>query len=285
MITVTAAELDRQRARQALWASLALITLLGVLKHLSFSPLVQKIGFTLAAAFQLYLPLWLIDRDRERARDYGLHMHGSVGAPLAALRRLVLESGRRRPRGNVVRRLGLSLSRWLSPYAHHAHFDRAGFTRDIGQTAALCALAFPLFAVGHHFWQMLVADHFGKQAHYAFALPSGLLEMVAINLLLVALPEELFYRGFVFTRFSRVWPPWLVKFGAPVGKAMLFSSALFALGHYAGEWGNPARLGPFFPALVFCAMRQRAGSIMGAVLFHGLANICSEILRAGYTFH
>ncbi len=277
-------DLIQQRARQALWASLILIVMLGVLKHLGFSPLMQKIGFTLAAAFQLYVPLWLLDRGRERAHDYGIHMHGSLAAPLALLRRRVLDRAQRLPRGHGSRRALLSFSHYLSAYAHHARFDTRGFVKDIGQVAVLMALTFPPFVIGHHYWQVWLASRRDRVASYDFALPHDFGEIVVVNLLLVALPEELFYRGFVQTRLVRAWPPWLVRFGVPFGWAILVTAGLFALGHYAGEWGNPARLGPFFPALLFAAMRSRSGSIFGCVLYHGLSNIFSETLRVGYTF-
>ena len=272
------------KAREALYASAVLIVLLGALKHLSFTPLLQKIGFTAAVAFQLYVPLWLIGRSRESGLVYGIHMHGSVAVPLALLRRRCLRGARRRARGALGRRLLLRVSMFLAPYANHAQFDRNGFWRDVRQLLFLCAVTFPPFVVGHHFWQLWLAQRIGREAVYAPALPSGFLELVVVNLLLVALPEEMFYRGLVQTRLSRAWPPWLVRFGVPVGWAMLVTSGLFALGHYAGEWGNPARLGPFFPALLFFAMRSRSRSIMGCVLYHGFANILSETLRVGYRF-
>lgn len=274
----------RQGAREALIAATTLVVLLGALKYLGFTPLLQKIGFTLAAGFQLYVPLWLIDRRRERTQDHGIHLHGSLGAPLALLRRRVLRGAHGLPRGHFARRRLLGLSHWLSAYAHHAHFDRQGFARDVGLAGGLCLLTFPFFAVGHHFWQLLLASRHGRHATYHAALPADFGEILVVNLLLVALPEELFYRGFVQTRLVRAWPPWATRFGVPLGWAILVTSGLFALGHYAGEWGNPARLGPFFPALLFSAMRARSGSILGCVLYHGLANVFSESLRAGYTF-
>ncbi|MBN2358631.1 MAG: CPBP family intramembrane metalloprotease [Deltaproteobacteria bacterium] len=274
----------KRHAREALYASAALIALLGLLKQFAAGELAQKIGFTIAAAFQLYLPLWLLSRHGQRARDYGLHMHGSVGAPLALLRRRCLVAARGRERGRPGRRALLKLSYLLAPYAHRARFEPTTFWHDLRQTGLLIAVTFPPFAVGHHFWQLWLAHHAHRHAHYAFHLPADLTELLLINLLLVALPEELFYRGFVQTRLLAAWPPWLTRFGVPVGWAILVSSALFALGHYAGEWGNPARLGPFFPALLFAAMRARSGSIMGAVIYHGLSNVFSETLRSGYTF-
>ncbi|MFH1811391.1 MAG: CPBP family intramembrane glutamic endopeptidase, partial [Pseudomonadota bacterium] len=232
-------------AREALIAAVTLVVMLGVLKQLAFTPLLQKIGFTLAAGFQLYVPLWLIDRRRQRTRDYGIHMHGSLGAPMALLRRRVLQWASSRPRGSWWRRRALGFSHWLSAYAHHAQFDRQGFSRDVGLATGLCLLTFPFFAVGHHFWQLFLASRHGRHATYQAALPADFFEILVVNLLLVALPEELFYRGFVQTRLVKAWPPWLVRFGVPLGWAIVVTSGLFALGHYAGEWGNPARLGPF----------------------------------------
>ena len=93
----------------------------------------------------------------------------------------------------------------------------------------------------------------------------------------VALPEETFYRGYLQPRLEAKWPPKTLIFGATVGRAAIVTAALFALGHFLGEW-NPLRLGPFFPALVFSWQRNRTGSILGAISFHGLCNIFGEIL-------
>ena len=283
MTTETAVQ-SQDKTRQALYAAALLIVMLGVIKHLSFLPLIQKIGFTLAAAFQLYLPLWLIERGRERIQDYGIHMHGSLAAPLALLRRAVLRRAATRPRGRLSRRALLRFSRYLSTYSHHARFDGPGFRRDMKQLLFVMAITFPPFIFGHDLWQRWLADGRGLEASYHFTLPDNFAEILMVNLLLVALPEELFYRGFIHTRLVRAWPSWFVRFGVPVGWAIVVTSGLFALGHYSGEWGNPARLGPFFPALLFAAMRARSGSIMGAVLYHGLSNVLSETLRAGYLF-
>jgi len=276
--------IDQQRARQAIWTSMGLILLLTLAKMLGFSPLAQKIGFSLVAAYQLYLPLWIIDRGRERAHDYGLHMHGSVAMPLALLRRRALAQARNFTPGSPLRRALVLFSRFVAPYCHNPRFDPQGLRLELRQLGLIMALTFPPFVVGHHFWQLWLASLRHQSASYHFTLPHNFIEIVLINLLLIALPEELFYRGFVQTRLMRAWPARLQKFAIPLGRALVVSSALFALGHFAGEW-NPARLGPFFPALLFFAMRARSGSIMGAVLYHGFSNILSESLRAGYTFH
>ena len=59
------------------------------------------------------------------------------------------------------------------------------------------------------------------------------------------------------------------------------TSALFALGHFLGEW-NPLRLAPFIPSLIFAWQRNATGSILGAIAFHGLCNILAEMLSQLY---
>ena len=65
---------DPVRARiEALWASIGVIVFLGAIKHLSaVSPLVYGHGFTLALAFQLYVPLYLIGRNGVSRDSLGL---------------------------------------------------------------------------------------------------------------------------------------------------------------------------------------------------------------------
>ena len=64
--------------------------------------------------------------------------------------------------------------------------------------------------------------------------------------------------------------------GAPVGWALVVSSALFALGHVA-VIPNPQRLAVFFPALLFGWMRARTGSIAAGASFHALCNVVSDV--------
>jgi membrane protease YdiL (CAAX protease family) len=72
-------------------------------------------------------------------------------------------------------------------------------------------------------------------------------------------------------------PAWMV----PLGRATVVTALLFAVGHFVGEY-NPARLGPFFPALLFSWLTRRSGSIFGSVVYHGLSNAFSAMLFAGY---
>ena len=105
--------------------------------------------------------------------------------------------------------------------------------------------------------------------------------MTATHLFGVSLPEETFYRGYLQPRLEALWPPKTRILGVLMGKAVIVSAALFALGHFLGEW-NPLRLGPFFPALVFAWQRNKTGSILGAIAYHAICNVLGEVLFSLY---
>jgi membrane protease YdiL (CAAX protease family) len=112
-------------------------------------------------------------------------------------------------------------------------------------------------------------------------LPPRFPLLVLSQLVVVAIPEELFFRGYLMERLERVWPPTRRLLGAPVGLALVVSSALFALGHLL-VIPNPQRLAVFFPALVFGWMRARTGSIAAGAIFHALCNLVADVLHTSY---
>ena len=112
-------------------------------------------------------------------------------------------------------------------------------------------------------------------------LPWPLWQLAATHLLVVALPEEFLYRGFVQQRLNRVLTRRVTILGTKVGLAVLITAALFALGHFLTDM-RVDRLATFFPALVFGWLKERRGSIVGPVLFHASANVFSDILTEGY---
>ena len=112
-------------------------------------------------------------------------------------------------------------------------------------------------------------------------LPPRFALLAFSQLVVVAIPEELFFRGYLMERLEQVWPPTRALFGAKVGWALLMSSALFALGHLL-VIPNPQRLAVFFPALVFGWMRARTGSIAAGATFHALCNVVSDVLHTSY---
>jgi membrane protease YdiL (CAAX protease family) len=113
---------------------------------------------------------------------------------------------------------------------------------------------------------------------FTFRLPSEFPLRVLDELLVVALPEEFFYRGFLLTRLTDAWPEGRRVLGVRMGKAFFLTAALFALGHLAifQAW----RLAVFFPALLFAWMRLKSGTVFGAVLLHAFCNLYEQVLRA-----
>lgn len=101
------------------------------------------------------------------------------------------------------------------------------------------------------------------------------------QLVMVALPEEAFFRGYLQTALDRVWRGRISIFGAPIGLSLLATSAVFAVGHLL-TIPHPARLLVFFPALVFGWLRARTGGIGAAILFHAYCNLLSSTLAHGF---
>ena len=167
---------------------------------------------------------------------------------------------------------------------------------NLGVLAVLSALTFPAFVAGFFAFYGQVCSVPASAATRFFGtlcnrwlgfsdghlhLPPGFALLALSQLVVVAIPEELFFRGYLMERLERVWPPTRHLFGAPVGLALVASSALFARGHLL-VIPNPQRLAVFFPALVFGWMRARTGSIAAGATFHALCNIVSDVLHTSY---
>ena len=167
---------------------------------------------------------------------------------------------------------------------------------NLAVVGALSALTFPAFVGGFflfygrvcavpasdlaRLWGGLCQRWLGISGGH-LRLPPRFALLALSQLVVVAVPEELFFRGYLMERLERVWPPTRRLFGAPVGLALIASSALFALGHLL-VIPNPQRLAVFFPALAFGWMRARTGSIAAGALFHALCNIVADVLHTSY---
>ena len=101
------------------------------------------------------------------------------------------------------------------------------------------------------------------------------------QLLVIALPEEAFYRGYLQTSFDDAFRGRVRVLGAELGPGILIASALFALGHIATEV-HPNRLAVFFPALVFGWLRVRTRGIGAGMVFHALSNLLTAYLAHSY---
>lgn len=174
----------------------------------------------------------------------------------------------------TIRRFGLSLGGLVEPEPLSARrlFRSAGAA--LGWAAGLAALVFPLFWLGFVVW-------WHPARGFVPAAPPELGSYILGQLLVIALPEEVFYRGYLQTTLDDALPSERRWFGAKVGWAIPLTSACFALGHLATEF-DPHRLAVFFPSLLFGWLRARTGGVGAAIAFHAACNVFSSLLLAGY---
>jgi membrane protease YdiL (CAAX protease family) len=113
---------------------------------------------------------------------------------------------------------------------------------------------------------------------------SGILNEALGQLALIALPEEVFYRGYLQTRLDDAWSGRVRILGAPIGLSVVATSVIFALGHFA-TIHDPARLAVFFPSLLFGWLRVRTRGVGASIAFHASCNLFSATLLQAYGPH
>jgi len=160
----------------------------------------------------------------------------------------------------------------------------------IGWALVLAAITFvPFFFGWRYFWHP-------KGSFALHVEPLEALNEVFGQLVIIALPEEAFYRGYLQSRLDAAMPGFGLRrqkgtgelvparfniFGASVGPALLVTSLVFALGHFA-TIREPARLAVFFPSLLFGWLRYRTKGIGAGIAFHAMCNVFSEMLGRGF---
>jgi len=175
-----------------------------------------------------------------------------------------------------IARFGLSFAGVFEPAP-------LSYTRIVRELAIACAWAialalifFPPFWLGFvWWWQVKVPFHAARVS----SLGSDFMG----QLLVIALPEETFYRGYLQTSLDEVWKPRVRVLGAQLGPGLLVSCALFAAGHLCTEF-NAGRLAVFFPALVFGWLRARTRGVGAGIVFHALCNLFASYLGQSYGF-
>ena len=146
-------------------------------------------------------------------------------------------------------------------------------SRALAYAVGAALLIYPFFWFGFRSWWNV--DHFEP------APLRPLLSDAGGQLLMIALPEEAFYRGYLQTTLERELDKSTTIFGTRIGWGIVLTSAIFAVGHLLTEL-NPARLAVFFPSLVFGILRARTGGIGASVLFHAMCNLFSAYLIRSY---
>ena len=177
----------------------------------------------------------------------------------------------------------------LEDYGFHPEPVRRG----LAIAACSMALIFPIFALGFFAFYELACDsealsklvprgmcarYGGLAGLHAPDITLGFLEFCAIQLVVVALPEELFFRGFLLGLLEKRFPPKRRILGGGVGLALVLSALAFALIHLPKD-GDPRALATFFPGLLFGWMRSATGSILASTIVHAGSNILIRFLE------
>jgi membrane protease YdiL (CAAX protease family) len=177
-----------------------------------------------------------------------------------------------------VRRAGLALGGLVIP----GPIDVRAVARDGAVAAAWAVGLLAIVAVPFYFgWRAWFARAMPQLAFSLAVRPGDFANEVLGQLLVIALPEEAFYRGYLQTRLDDAWPPSWRVLGARLGPGWIVAALIFALGHVVTVHAA-ARLAVFFPALVFGWLRSRTGGIGASVGFHMLCNVYSQALGRGF---
>jgi membrane protease YdiL (CAAX protease family) len=217
-------------------------------------PIMDEYVSVVVGALFLWTAVHMSQRQPDGVQRYGLALGGLLEAP------------ERAPSGLLgsVRDLVLAM----------LHAAPSGL-RELGVALLVAAVVFPPFALGFWFWH-------GPTRPFALGLPSDLGSYALTQWLIVAVPEEALFRGYVQSRLAEGLDRARRVLGAELSlPAWLLQAALFALLHFAVE-PYPARLAVFFPALLFGWLRARRGGIGASSVFHALCNLLSDVLARSW---
>lgn len=222
------------------------------------------------------------------------HLGSALVAVLFLYAPIVVGTWLARDSGRPIRVRDVWAALRTSDALDHYGFHAAPIRRGLAIAGVSLAVLVPVFAVGYiGFYELICSSdllsHMAPRnlcSHYA-GLSAGhrpdiftlaFAEFCLVQLLVVALPEELFFRGFLLHLLEQRFPPRRRLWGGGIGIALVLSAAAFALVHLPKD-GDPRALATFFPALLFGWMRSATGSILASTLTHGGANILVRVLE------
>ncbi|MCA9578842.1 MAG: CPBP family intramembrane glutamic endopeptidase [Polyangiales bacterium] len=167
----------------------------------------------------------------------------------------------------------------LLDLAHGVRTALPSALRETGAALLVALVVFPPFVVGFYFYTEPLRPFAWEGV---VGTPAQLLtwaELLLGQLLVVALPEEAFFRGYVQSRLAGAAHATDPRLRAPA--VIVGQAVLFALVHLASVF-HVVRLAVFFPGLLFGLIRAWRGGIGAALVFHALCNLLSEVLTRGW---
>ena len=135
------------------------------------------------------------------------------------------------------------------------------------------AAVFVPYVIGHY---ALAVWWLG--ATFRLHVPAQLLQSAFDQLLVVGLPEEFFFRGYLQTECDRAWGKPYRLLGAECRLGVPVAAALFAVCHVFH--GGPGRLIVFFPGLLYGWLRARTSTILVPAAYHAGSNLLMQVMLA-----
>ena len=249
----------RRDGRDALIAWVVAAVLVTVLVQINVTlPAVGDLGSALVAVVFLYLPMYVAFKRKEDIHDYGFHVAPVIrGLATAGIAIAVIF-----PLFALCYFAFYELACHSSLLAHLVPRDHQTVESVCKHYGGLSSLHLPAVTLA-----IDAPDHVRAVS----------LEWCAVQLIVVALPEELFFRGLLLSLLEKRFPPKRRILGGGVGWALVLSSIGFALIHLPKD-GDPRALATFFPALLFGWMRSASGSILASTVTHASSNILIKLL-------
>lgn len=250
----TARAVQRRALHEALRVYAVVSAITWALSRLQAVSIVRNNLHLIIGSLFLVTALRCADRLPGGAAKYGLALGGLLGD----------DGSEPRDRESLARELWTLLRRGLPKCS-----------AELGVAALVCAAVFPPFVLGFYFWHAP-----GRQ--FVFLPDQEPFAYAATQILVVGLPEEAFFRGYLQGRLTDAWPVDRTVLGARLSvRAWLLQALLFACLHVLVDY-NPARLAVFFPALLFGWLCARRGGIGAAIFVHAACNLLSDILIRGW---
>lgn len=184
----------------------------------------------------------------------------------------------------LPRHFGLSLGGLLDDERLDGRRLVREFAGAFGWSALVALVILPPFVIGFSFW-------YGPTRAFdwlrvvgpldAWGGPLELVDLYLGHLLVIALPEEAFFRGYLQTRLDDRHGTPVRLLGANIGWGLVISSLFFSVGHVL-TMPFADRLAVFFPSLLFGWLRSRTGGIGASVFLHAHCNMCVAVLQKGF---
>jgi|SRR3989338_7651548 len=146
----------------------------------------------------------------------------------------------------------------------------------------LAAVFIPYAFIAHYWMLWFYGYHQFSPAGLDPAGGGKFGSFVLYQLLMVALPEEFFFRGYLQSTLNRIWPKRWKILGTWVGPAWLVTALVFAFAHSVVilRWWH---FSIFFPALLFGWLREKTGTLTAPILWHAFANIFMDWFVRSYS--